>query len=268
MVLFQRCGVGEGRGAGARIDTRWPASSGQPTYRGRATCVHGPGRCERLADRPGSSSVPGCGASSRGVRGSLAGCISEGKKTLCRVTTRWRNLWLLSNLGRGLRSQAALFLRLGVPGLDVGRQAAFGLPLSRLPASDLPLTFRMLAEALVVTPWLVCASAAFAQADPRARSAPSGPTVVFFRSVEVAHGRFGLPREKLGEDVSPSSSGAIKTQTRHFFASLSANRQQDKERDGFRNALQVETQRSTTWPVVLSRCSKMAPIICAAPSRP
>ena len=136
-MLAQGCGVGEERGAAAPIHTRWPASSGHPKCRERATCVHDPGHCERLAGRRGSSSVPSCGASSRGVRGSPAGCITEGEKNFSCVTTRRRKFWLLNGLGRGLGLLAAHSFCLGVLGLDVGVSATFSLPLRRLPAVDL-----------------------------------------------------------------------------------------------------------------------------------
>ena len=120
------------------------------------------------------------------------------KKSLSCVTTRRRKLWVLNGLRRGLHSLAARFLVLGVLGFDVGVLATFGLPPRRLPAADLPQAFRILTVALVVTPRLVLAPAPFAQADPRARSAPSGPTAAFSRNVAGAHGRLDLPRESSG----------------------------------------------------------------------
>jgi hypothetical protein len=96
------------------------------------------------------------------------------KKILCCVTTRCRILCVLTILGHGLGSLAARALSLGVAGFDVGVLTTFGLPSCRLPAFDLTQAFRVLAVPLVPTPWLVLASASFAQADPRARSARSG----------------------------------------------------------------------------------------------
>ena len=167
-VLAQGCGIGEERGPAARIHTLWSASSGRPKCRERATCVHDPGHCERLGGRCGSRSVPSCGSSSRGVRGSPAVCITEGKKSSCCVTTRRRNFWILSDLGRGLGPLAALFLGLGVLGFGVGGLATLSLPLRRLPTVDLSPAFRILAVALVPTPGLILASAPFVQAGPRA----------------------------------------------------------------------------------------------------
>jgi hypothetical protein len=189
MVSGERCGLDDKGGAGVRLDTQWPASSAHPRYRARATCVPGPGHCERPADRRGRSSVRGCGASSRGVRGSPADHRREEKKSFCCVTTRRRKFWALNRLRRGLRPLAARFLGLGVPGFDVGVLAMSGLPLRRLPASDLPLALRILTVALIPTPRLVLAPTPFAQADPWARSAPSGRTAVLSRTLTSAHGR-------------------------------------------------------------------------------
>ena len=135
----------------------------------------------------------------------------EVKKSLSCVTTRRRKLWVLNGLRCGLRSLAARFLVLGVLGFDVGVLAMSGLPPRRVPAADFPQAFRILTVALVVTPRLVFAPASFAQASPRARPAPSGPTAALSRTLADAHGRFDLPREKLGENVFAFSSGVIKT---------------------------------------------------------
>jgi len=156
------------------------------------------GRCEPPDDRRGNSSVPGCGPRSRAVRGSLADRIREGKKSFCCVTTRRCNLWVLSNLGRGLGPLAARTLSLGVLGFDLGGLATLGLPPRRLPAMDLPPAFRLLAVALVPAPRQVPTPASFAQAGPQARSAPSGLTPVFSFNVRGAHGRCNLPRESSG----------------------------------------------------------------------
>jgi hypothetical protein len=197
-VLAQGCDVGEESGAAARIHTLCRASSGHPKCRERATCVHGPGHCERHRGRSGSSSVPSCAATSRGVRDSPAGCITEGKKTFCSVTTRRRKFWSLSDLGYGLGLLAARALCLGVLGFDVGVLATFSLALRCLPAVDLAQAFRILAVSLVPTPRLVHASALFVQAGPRARAALSGLGTVLSVSVVVAHGRFDLPTASSG----------------------------------------------------------------------
>ena len=114
------------------------------------------------------------------------------------MTTRRRNLWLLTNLRRELCPLAARFLCLGVPGFAKGVLAVLGLPPRRLPGVDLPPAFRILAVALVPAPRLVLASTPFAQADPQARSARSGQTAVFSLNVMGAHGRCFLPRECSG----------------------------------------------------------------------
>jgi hypothetical protein len=220
MAPWRRCWVAVRTGVGARFGTRRPASYGHPRCRERATCVPGPGHCEPPDGKRGNSRVPGCGSRSWAVRDSLADRIREGKKSFCCVTTRQRNLWVWNGLGHGSGPLAARALSLGVPGFGGGVLAMLGLPPHRLPAADLPPAFRLLAVALVPTPRLVRAPAPFAQADPRARAAPSGPMAVLSFNVVGAHGRLDLPREKLGEDVSPSSSGAIKTRTRRLHASL------------------------------------------------
>jgi hypothetical protein len=188
-VLAQGCGVGEERGAVAQLHTPCRASSGQLKCRERATCVHDPGHCERLAGRRGSSSVPSCGASSRDVRGSPADCITKRKKSFCSVTTRRRNIWLWNGLGRGLGLLSAHSFCLGMLGLDLDVSAAFGLPLRRLPAVDLSLAFRILAESLVPTTRLVLASALFVQAGPRAGTAGTGLGASLSFNVVGAHGR-------------------------------------------------------------------------------
>jgi hypothetical protein len=176
MVLGWRCRIAARSGAGARLDTRRPASYGHPRCRARATCVPDPGPCERPDGRRGSNSVPGFGPSSRGGRDSRADRRGEGKKRLCCVTTRRRNLWFWNSLRCGLGPLAARALRLGVPGFDVGVLAMIGLPPCRLPTVDLPPAFRILAVALVPRPRLVLTPAPFAQADPRTRSARTGGT--------------------------------------------------------------------------------------------
>ncbi len=179
MALGRRRCRAAGSDVGARLGTLWPASCGHPRCRERATCVHGLGHCEPPDGRRGYNSAPGCGVRSRAIRGSPADHIREGKKSFCCVTTRRRNLCVLNGLGRGLGPLAARSLCLGVPSFDLGGQAMFGLPPRRLPATDLPPAFRLLAVALVPAPWLVLALAAFTQAPPRAGPAPSGQTAAF-----------------------------------------------------------------------------------------
>jgi len=126
---------------------------------------------------------------SRAIRGSPADHIREGKKSFCCVTTRRRNLWVFNGLGRSLDPLTALALCLGVPSFDLGLLAMFGLPPRRLPAADLPPTFRLLAIALVPAPRLILALTPFAQAGSQARSALSGQTAVLSLNLVGAHGR-------------------------------------------------------------------------------
>ena len=175
-----------------------PASCGHPKCRERATYVPGPGRCEPPDGRQCSNSEPGCGARSRGVRGSLADRIRGAKKIFCCVTTRGRNFGVLNGFRRDFGSLPALLLGLGMLHLDAGVPATFSLAASCLPAVNLPQAFRVLAVALVPAPRLVLTFAPFAQAAPRARSPRSGQTAVSLRNVKGAHGRCFLPRESSG----------------------------------------------------------------------
>jgi hypothetical protein len=237
-VLVPRwwCRVAAQIGVAARPGTRRPASYGHPRYRATATCVPDPGRCAPPADRPDNSSVPDCEARPWAARGTPADRTREGEKSASCVTTRRRQLWLLTSLGRELGPLTARALCLSVPGFGLGGLAMSSLSPRCLPAADFPLALWLLAVALVPTPRVVRAAASFAQADPRARSARSGPTAVLSRNVVGAHGRLNLPREQLGEDGSPFSPSAIKTRMRHLPASLSPPREQDRERNGLRNA--------------------------------
>jgi hypothetical protein len=178
------------RGGGVRPGTRWRASSGHPRCRGRATCVPGPGHCERPAGRWDRSSGRGCGVSTRGAHSSPADRRTGGEKIFCCVTTRRRNSRTLNRLRHGLGALPARFLGLGVPGFGLGVLAMSGLPPRREPAADLPLAMRVLAVALVPAPGLVLAPAPLAETHPRARSAPSGRRAGLWRTLTGAHGRY------------------------------------------------------------------------------
>ncbi len=186
------------RVAGARLGTPWPASYGPPRCRANAICVPDPGRCGGPDDRRGCNTVPGCGRSSRGIRGSRADRIGGGKKRSCRVTTLRRNSWSLNRLGCGLGPLAARPLRLGMAGFDISVLAMFGLSPRRLPAVDLAPAFRLLAVALVPRPRLIPAPAPFAEADPGTRPARPGRRAAPCLTVRSAHGRCHLPREARG----------------------------------------------------------------------
>jgi len=246
MVPGQRCGTGEARDAGVRSGIREPSSYDHPRCRERATCVLDPGRCEPPDDRRSNSTVPGCGASSRGARGSPVDRITAEKKNFCCVTTGRRKLWVFNGLGRSLGALTALALGLGVSAFGLGILTMFGLSPGRLPLADPAETFRLLAVALIPAPRLVGASAAFAHATPRARSAPSGPAVGLSLNVEGAHGRIELPREKLGEDVSAFSPGALKSRTRQSPTSLKTWKQtRQRPKPIQRRALEEDTRIET-----------------------
>ena len=175
-AAWWRCGLASRSGAGARLDTRRPASYGQPRCRENATCVPDPGPCEPPDGSQGSNSAPGFEPSSRERCDSRADRRGAGKKRWCRVTTRRRNLRFWNRLRWGLGLLTARAFGLGVPGFDVGALAPLGLAPCRLPTVDLPPAFRILAVALVPRPRLILASAPFAQADPRTRTARSSGT--------------------------------------------------------------------------------------------
>jgi hypothetical protein len=180
--------LGPGTVARGRPGTRRRVCGGHSRCRATATCVHDPGHCELPDGRRRSSSAPGCGSSSAAVPGTPAGRTRESKKNFCCVTTRRRNLGVLRCLGRGFGSLAARALSLRMLRFGCGIQAASGLPLRRLPAADLPLAFQILAVTLVPTPRLVLPSAAFAQADPRARLSCTGTARALWFNVVGAHG--------------------------------------------------------------------------------
>ena len=190
MVSGGRCGLDDQGGAGVRLGAQWPASSAHPRYRERATCVPGPGHCERPADRRGRRSGRGCGASTRGAHSSPADRRTVGKKISCRVTTRRRNFRSPNSLRRGLGALTARSFGLDMPGSGLGVLAMTGLPPRCLPPADLPLALRVLAVALVPAPRLVLVPASLAETDPRARSAPSGRSAGLWRTLTGAHGRY------------------------------------------------------------------------------
>jgi hypothetical protein len=112
----------------------------------------------------------------------------KSRKKICCVTTRRRNLGVLRGLERGLGTLTARTLSFGMLGFRLCAQAPSGLSLRRLPALHLPPAFRLLAVTLVPTSRLVPAPAAFAQADPRTRSTPTGTTTALWITMAAAHG--------------------------------------------------------------------------------
>ena len=180
--------VAAGIAARGQPGTRRHASDDHSKYRETATCVRDPGHSAPLDGRRNSSNAPGCGPSSRAVHGTPADRTRELKKNFCCVTTRRRNLGVLRCLGQGFSALTARTLSLGVLGFGLGRLAPSSLPLRRLPAVNLPPAFGGLAITLVPTPRLVLLPAAFAQADPRARSPRTGTAGALWFTVEEAHG--------------------------------------------------------------------------------
>ena len=212
--------VGPGTVARGRPGTRRRVCSGHSRCRETATCVHDLGHCELLDGRRRSSSAPGCGSRKAAVPGTQAGRTRESKKNFCCVTTRRRNLRVLRFLGRGFGALAARALSRRVLRFGGGIQAASGLSLRRLPAANLPLAFRILAVTLVPTPRLVLPSAAFAQADPRARSSRSGTARALWFNVVGAHGSVISQGTARGERTTVLPGRLSQSATRPTMASL------------------------------------------------
>ena len=199
------------------------------------------------------------------VRGSPAGRKPASKKIsvrLCCVTTRRRNLWTWGRLGRrrgscAARLIAACPLRLGMPGFGRRVRSPLGLPPRRLPAADLAQTLRGLAVALVPTPRLILAAAPLAQADPRPRSTSSGRTAWPCLTLMAAHGRSFLPGTARGERANVLLGRLSIREDQHANQACAPverlvkeqdRKDQDRERDFFRNSFQKETRQATDWP--------------------
>ena len=125
------------------------------------------------------------------------------------MTTRGRNFGVFNGLGRGLRALTALLFGLGMLGFDAVILTTFSLAASRLPTSDFPQAFRVLAVALVPASWLVLVPASFAKASPRTRSPRSGQTTVSLSTVEAADGSCNSQGKSSGRML-PHSPRAIK----------------------------------------------------------
>ncbi len=191
--------VAAGTAARGRSGTRRRVFGGHSRCHETTTCARDPAHCELPGDRRDCRSEPDCGPSSRAVHGTPAGRTTESKKNFCCVTTRRRNLTVTRCLGRGLGALTARTFRLGMLRFDFRILPSCRLPPRRLPAADLPQTLGILAVMLVPTPRLVLTSAAFAQADPRARTSRSGTTAALWITVVGAHGSPFLPGTARGE---------------------------------------------------------------------
>jgi hypothetical protein len=170
------------------------------------------------------------------------------QKKICCVTTRWRNLWALSDLWCGLGLSAARALCLGVLGFGVGVLATFSLPLRGQPAADLPQAFRILAVPLVPTSRQVRASAPFVQTGPRARAALSGLGTVLSFNVVGAHGRFDLPRESSGRMCQHSPRALSKHEQNACLPVYGGLKEQDRDQDGIRKVIAKRRRdRDVLW---------------------
>ena len=110
------------------------------------------------------------------------------QNNFCCVTTCRCNCGGLRCLRRTADALTAHTLCLSVLGFGGVVLAASGLPPRRLPATDQPPAFAVLAVTLVPTPRLVRAATAFAQADPRPRSSRTGTAAVLGITMTTAHG--------------------------------------------------------------------------------
>ena len=79
-------------------------------------------------------------------------------------------------------------LGLGVLGFHGFILAPFGLPLGRLPATDLAQALGVLAITLVPAPWQVLLATAFAQADPDPRPSRTGTAAAIWTTITATHG--------------------------------------------------------------------------------
>jgi hypothetical protein len=141
--------------------------------------------------------VSGYGPRLQVVRDILADHRPGAKKNCC-VTTRRRNLGLLSRLRRELYPLTVRALSLSMPGFYRFVLAMPGLPSGRLPAANLPLALGILTVALVPAPWVILPPAPFAKADPGARPARSGLRSRFSLNVMGAHGRISSQGKSSG----------------------------------------------------------------------
>ena len=207
-----------------------------------------------------------------GLRGELAGCSWQPgrshnggeKKVLLRDHAATQPLGVQRSGTQPWPAHGAV-LGLCVLTFGLGVLTMFGLPPRRLPLADLAETFRLLAVALIPAPRLVGASAAFAHATPRTRSAPSGRAVGLSLNVEGAHGRIELPREKLGEDVSAFSPGAFKSPTRQSPTSLKSWKETRQRAKPIQRCALEEDMSIEARPMALSECSETALISRSVP---
>ena len=145
---------------------------------------------------------------------------------------RRRNFGVFNGLGHNLGLLTAHLLCLSALGSDMGILAPSGLPPRCLPATNLPQTLRLLAvRAGSGTVACTC------DCIPCAGSFASAVDVLWRNNCAFSYPG-SCPREVLapkgkpGGNVSPFSSGHIKTRMRRLPGSLPVSRERDKERDG------------------------------------
>ena len=190
-----------------RLGIQWPVSCGRSMCRGQAICVLDRAHCERPDGRRDNSSAPDYGAMQRGPDSSPADHRWEGKKILCRVTTRGGNFGAVNDLGRGLSSLTPLFLCLGMARSNRDILAMHGLAPRRLPTADLPLTVWVVTVTLVPTRRQILTITPLAQARPQSRSTRSRRAPASYFNVRGAHGSCNSQGES-PRRMHPFSSGA------------------------------------------------------------
>jgi hypothetical protein len=107
----------------------------------------------------------------------------------CRVTTRSPNSRPVLAFRRRLGPLTARLLGGGVLPLHFGSLAPLGLSATSLPAPKKTAALRVLAIALIPTPWLIPLTASSTMADSRTRFAPAGLGACFCSRLAGAHGR-------------------------------------------------------------------------------
>ena len=217
-----------GIGSGVRHRIRWPASSGRPGSRERATYVPGRGRCERPRGRWHSRSEPGCGASSRVARSSLADRIRGEEKIFCCVTTRRPNFGVLNGFRRDFSSPPAHLFGLGMPRFDTRHPGNVSPgrapPASGGRAAGIPGP----GSSVGSSPRLVLVPHPFASRSAGEVAALSADGCGFAYCEGRPRER-QLPREKLGENVGRILLGRDQNSNKTLPCQSIVSREQDRE---------------------------------------
>jgi hypothetical protein len=197
-----------------RAGTPEHASLARPTCSDSTTCARDPGRRIAPFGKQRNNSASERGRPGLVVHGSRAAGKAAEKKTVCPVTTVGRYLLSARWLSRGLGALAPLPFGLGVLGLRLRLAPAAGLTLTRLPTTDQPQAYRILAIALVPTAGLVATAATLAQANPHGETRSPSVTMRVRITLRRTHGRCHSQRLTRGGGGSPPSRGFLSKQDR------------------------------------------------------